>query len=195
MKINRNQLFKIYWRLQNIIVPQLKPSVDIFAKSLKEYVNEDTIWLDLGCGHQILPKWHLEDQRYLQAKCQKIVCVDYDMESLKKNDNPLKIRGDITKLPFKDDSFNMVSSNMVIEHLDKPLQQMKEIYRILMPGGLFIFHTPNIYGYTTMLSKLVPEKLKAKIIYLLQGRLEEDVFPTFYRLNTRRKIEETSKKS
>ncbi len=115
------------------------------------------------------------------------------MSSLKRHENiSHKVRGDITKLPFKDKSFNLVSSNMVVEHVDKPLAQLEEAHRILEPHGIFIFHTPNILGYTTIMNRLIPEILKAPIISFIQGRQEEDIFPTSYRMNTRWKIRKYS---
>lgn len=174
----------------------MKPSVLLYEETLQEFVKEDTRWLDLGCGHQILPQWRREKQSSLVAKCRRLVGIDYDMHSLMRNVCiSLKVRGDITNLSFKDNCFNLVSSNMVVEHLDKPLAQLKEIYTILEPGGIFIFHTPNIFGYTTVISRLIPEVLKAPIISFIQGRHEEDVFPTFYRMNTIRNIRKSSAKT
>jgi hypothetical protein len=34
------------------------------------------------------------------------------------------------------------------------------------------------------MGRLIPEALKNKLIYLLQGRKEEDVFPTYYKINS-----------
>jgi SAM-dependent methyltransferase len=77
---------------------------------------------------------------------------------------------------------------MVVEHLDKPDEQFREISRILKPKGVFLFHTPNAYGYGVILSKFVPERLKGKLIYLLEGRQEHDVFPTHYKANTEAQV-------
>ena len=43
-------------------------------------------------------------------------------------------------------------------------------------------------GYSTIAAVLVPSFLKRALIYLLEGRREEDVFSTFYRANTRAEI-------
>ena len=160
---------------------------------MREFIKEDTQWLDLGCGHQILPQWLWQKQSSLVEKCQRLVGIDYDMDSLMRNECiSLKVRGDITNLPFKSNSFKLVSSNMVVEHLDKPLAQLKEVYRILKPDGIFLFHTPNKFGYITIISRFIPKVLKVPIISFIQGRHEEDVFPTFYRMNTMRNIQKSS---
>ena len=60
----------------------------------------------------------------------------------------------------------------------------------LKPGGLFIFHTPNALGYLTIGARLVPDRFKDRLVYLLDGRSENDVFETHYKANTRKTISE-----
>jgi SAM-dependent methyltransferase len=79
---------------------------------------------------------------------------------------------------------------MVVEHLNNPDVQFQEVYRVLKPGGLFIFHTPNALGYLTIGARLVPDRFKDRLVYLLDGRNENDVFETHYKANTRRRIGE-----
>jgi ubiquinone/menaquinone biosynthesis C-methylase UbiE len=146
-------------------------------------------WLDLGCGHQVLPLWREEEEKRLVASCGTIIGIDYDLPSLKKHRSiSLRVRGDINTLPFKDGYFDLVTANMVVEHLTAPAIQFREIHRILKPGGIFLFHTPNAVGYPSIMTKLTPENLKHKLIYLLDGRKEEDVFETHYKANTRNAI-------
>lgn len=49
----------------------------------------------------------------------------------------------VPPLPFDDDSFDYVVSFQVIEHIRKDREFVKEVYRILKPGGRFIVSTPN----------------------------------------------------
>jgi len=46
--------------------------------------------------------------------------------------------GDAHALPFKDDAFDFVVSFAVLEHLRYPFVAMREAFRILKPGCLFI---------------------------------------------------------
>ena len=55
---------------------------------------------------------------------------------------------------------------------------------------MLIFHTPNKYGYGVIVGRLIPRSVKIKLAWLLQGRLEEDVYPAFYRLNSTSAIRE-----
>ena len=47
-------------------------------------------------------------------------------------------------LPFKDDSFDIVISNQVIEHVNSTDNFVKECHRILKNGGKCIVSTPNL---------------------------------------------------
>ena len=48
------------------------------------------------------------------------------------------------KLPFADASFDVVMSDNVIDHAEKPLDIVDEILRVLKPGGL-LFFTVNVH--------------------------------------------------
>jgi SAM-dependent methyltransferase len=49
------------------------------------------------------------------------------------------------KFPFKDNFFDLVIFTEVLEHLPQsPLHTLKEIYRVLSPGGHVLITTPNI---------------------------------------------------
>jgi ubiquinone/menaquinone biosynthesis C-methylase UbiE len=45
------------------------------------------------------------------------------------------VRADATALPFRDKSFDYVYSHGVLHHLEKPREAVKEILRVLRPGG------------------------------------------------------------
>lgn len=185
---------RLYWKAQDVIVPTLKYSQDLYEDVLKARVDRCTEWLDLGCGHHILPPWRSQEEKDLIGRARRLVGIDYDLNSLTKHKTiSLKVRANVALLPFRNSHFGLVTANMVVEHLDNPVVQFQEINRVLQPGGLFIFHTPNGFGYTTVLAKLIPNSLKKRLINLLEGRKEEDIFDTYYRANTRNKISEIAK--
>jgi SAM-dependent methyltransferase len=187
----RSTLFKLYWKLRGVIAPRLTHAQHLYEDVLKSQVRRETKWLDLGCGHQLLPFWREDEERALVAGCGEIVGMDYDLPSLQKHRSlSLRVRGHINSLPFKDGYFDLVTANMVVEHLAEPALQFREINRVLKPGGVFLFHTPNAAGYPTVMTKLVPEKLKHRLIYILDGRREDDVFETHYAANTQAQIAE-----
>ena len=51
--------------------------------------------------------------------------------------------GDATLLPFANGQFDVVCTMDFLEHVENPLDVVKECARVLKPGGLFVFHTFN----------------------------------------------------
>ena len=52
------------------------------------------------------------------------------------------VKADICNLPFEDDEFDMILCNHVLEHIPDDITAMKEMYRLLKPGGRAIFQVP-----------------------------------------------------
>jgi SAM-dependent methyltransferase len=51
--------------------------------------------------------------------------------------------------PFQDDEFDLVEADHVLEHLDRPFAVMRELHRILKPGGRLIIKVPHFSrGFT-----------------------------------------------
>ena len=48
---------------------------------------------------------------------------------------------DMQKLPFKDNSFDFVISDQVIEHIENPIKAVDESFRVLKKGGIAIHAT------------------------------------------------------
>jgi ubiquinone/menaquinone biosynthesis C-methylase UbiE len=180
---------RVYWKLRGWIAPSLRYSQAEYEEVLDRYVRPGSDWLEIGCGRSVLPGWRREEEARIVQRCRSLVGVDYDLASLKDHRTiRKKLRGNITRLPFKDGSFSLATANMVVEHLDDPEAQFRELHRVLRPDGVLLFHTPNALGYGVLLARLVPERLKAKLIRLLERRDEMDVFETHYRANTEPQI-------
>ena len=52
------------------------------------------------------------------------------------------LRGDATKLPFADDSFDVVITSEVLEHIQDDVAAIAEMVRVLRPGGHFAATVP-----------------------------------------------------
>ena len=52
------------------------------------------------------------------------------------------IKGDITNMPFEDNTFDFVIHNQVLEHIKQEEQCIKECLRVLKPGGMCIINIP-----------------------------------------------------
>ncbi len=59
-------------------------------------------------------------------------------------DSQLQVVGaDAESLPFRDQTFDVVISSDVIEHLVRPDDHLAEVRRVLSPGGQYLLKTPN----------------------------------------------------
>ena len=185
----RARLEKLYWAMEHRIVPGLRSSHDAYQDVLTQYVDTDTRWLDLGCGTSLLPAWKQDSERRLIARSGMLAGLDRSLDSLKANSTiARRVCGDIAKLPFPDGAFDLVTANMVVEHLDDPVGQFREIRRVLTRGGVFVCHTPNVRGYPVLAACLVPRIVKRMLIRGLEGRHGDDVFKTYYRANSPRAL-------
>jgi ubiquinone/menaquinone biosynthesis C-methylase UbiE len=54
------------------------------------------------------------------------------------------IIGSAMEIPFDDESYDMVFSTQVIEHLTEPQQMVHECFRVLKPKGVLILTGPFI---------------------------------------------------
>jgi len=53
------------------------------------------------------------------------------------------VKADICDLPFEENSFDIVFSNHVLEHIEDDKKAMSELFRVLKPGGMGIFQIPQ----------------------------------------------------
>jgi SAM-dependent methyltransferase len=58
-------------------------------------------------------------------------------------------QGDMRQLPFQDESFDYVYSHGVLHHSDEPQRVIRELFRILRPGGRFNVHVYALWSYIT----------------------------------------------
>jgi SAM-dependent methyltransferase len=180
----RESMYGLTERLARLIAPGNRYSQYIFEDTLRSAC-PGLAWLDLGCGHRLLPEWREAQERSLITSAEAVVGVDLDLNAIRRHRSiSLRALADAGRLPFREDSFELVTANMVVEHLSGPVAQFSEIARVLKPGGLFIFHTPNADGYIVRASRMLPDVLKKVLAGWLEGRESADVYPTHYLANT-----------
>lgn len=181
----------MYRQLRSRLVPGLENSHITYARILQQVVTPEATWLDLGCGHSLVPDWLPEQPTQLEGLAYG---VDADLRSLESHRGLRhRVAGDVHRLPFTDAAFDVVTANMVIEHITDPPALFRELHRVLRPGGRLLIHTPNARGYTTRAARVVPEPLKAVCARIIQQRHVEDVYPAYYRANTREALERAAR--
>ncbi len=87
--------------------------------------------LDVGCGGQPYRKL-FDVERYIATDLPPTRGVD--------------LHSDALRLPFADESFDTVLCNQVLEHVPDPRKLMSEVRRVLMPGGVLLLTTPQVWG-------------------------------------------------
>ena len=112
-------------------------------------INPEGTMLDLGCGEGRHIFGLME--KFPDLKC---IGLDPHIESLDKALEGLKflesisntktnfLSGSAYSLPFSDDSFDLVVCSEVLEHLHDYKDAIKEINRVLKPGGQFLASVP-----------------------------------------------------
>jgi SAM-dependent methyltransferase len=150
----------------------------LFRERILDYLQSDSVVLDLGAGAGIV------SQMNFRGLPMQMCGVDLDPRVV---DNPMLDEGRVasaTGIPYEDNRFDVVFSDNVLEHLEEPLQVFREVNRVLKPGGVFLFKTPNKYHYMPVIARLTPHVFH-QYINRLRGRAEVDTFPTRYRANSR----------
>jgi len=120
----------------------------------------------------------------LRGPGREVVGVDVNRDVLTNPHVDRAVVYDGCRLPFPDGHFDLCCTQSVIEHLLDPAATFAELARVLERGGRLVFKTPNKWFYAMLVSRLVPNRLHARVIRFATGRGERDVFPTVYRANT-----------
>jgi SAM-dependent methyltransferase len=150
----------------------------LFREKILAHVRPDSAVLDLGAGAGIV------SQMNFRGRAASICGVDLDPRVLA---NPFLDEGrlgDVASIPYKNACFDLAFSDNVLEHLKEPLAVFREVTRVLKPGGLFLFKTPNKWHYAPTIARWTPHGFH-QWVNRLRGRHEEDTFPSCYRANSK----------
>lgn len=85
----------------------------------------------------------------ISKSAKSVVGIDYSEEAIEycnklyQSSNLKFVQGDAQELPIEDSSVDVVVSLETIEHIPNPEKFVKEVKRVLKPGGQFIVSTPN----------------------------------------------------
>jgi SAM-dependent methyltransferase len=107
-----------------------------FVEEISNATPEDSIVLDAGAGNcRYRP--YFKDHRYIAAD----FCQVED-----KNYTRMDVVTDLMRLALKDESIDVVLNIEVLEHVPEPMQMLRELNRVLKPGGLLYLTCPLNWG-------------------------------------------------
>ena len=152
-------------------------SIDYYLKSVLK-IQESSQYqkvLDLGCGQGN----SLTDFTELNDKIDWYgIDIEKSPEVLSRAEtNERFITFDGINIPFEKGYFDLIYCRQVFEHVKNPRELLKEVNRVLKPGGYFIgstshlepFHSYSYWNYTPFGFSVLLEEAKLKLIELRPG--------------------------
>lgn len=163
----------------------------IFYNQVNALLRPNDIVLDFGAGNG---SWAGRFEGYkrqlciLKGKAKRVIGVDVTPGVISNPtlDQALPIQPG-EPLPLADASVDLILSWAVFEHIAEPQAVALELKRVLRPGGWLCAWTPNRWGYVGLGARLVPNALHGRLVPVIlpaDRREAEDVFPTYYRMNS-----------
>jgi len=135
-------------------------------------------FLDAGCGNGI----YLREFGTLPQLPRTIVAVDISAKSLEAaaqtarqtGIEPRLVQANLETLPFPDASFDVVLATQVIEHLLDPPRGMRELARVLAPGGRLVISTDHDRALVSRVLN-APRRLIAHLPHLESSNAQVNV--------------------
>jgi SAM-dependent methyltransferase len=163
----------------------------LFYTRVNSLVKPSSVVLNVGCGRGACaddPVPVRKNLQVLKGKCARVIGIDVDEEA---RSNPFidefrLIEG--ARWPVEDESIDLCVCDYVLEHVQDPDSFFSECRRVIRQGGYLCIRTPNVFSYFGLFSRLIPDRYHAGALTRMKNKKEEDVFPTVYRCNTRRKL-------
>ena len=125
------------------------------------------LWLYLqretGFFSDKLKVLHFAPEQAFYSRFRKLKNLDYTTTDL---NSPLAdVKADICQLPFEDNSYDFILCNHVLEHIPDDTKAMKELYRVLKPGGTAILQIPQDLSRETTFedNTITSQKERARI--------------------------------
>jgi SAM-dependent methyltransferase len=178
--------------------PGWRTSGEEFEALTRTHVGPEARVLDLGCGRGGVMELFWRDVKFA-------VGLDPDRASLvghrtriRKSPDPSGLQGPKglapyplvcglgEALPFPAGAFDLVIAMWVLEHLPRPEAVLAEVWRVLTPGGHFLFLTPNALHPLILFNRFswAFPAVQRLLVPRLYARAEADTFRVRYRANT-----------
>ena len=121
------------------------PRENVLSPSTLSLERHRLLWLYLKNETDFFTKeskvLHFAPEQAFHTRFKKFTHIDYTTTDL---NSPLAdVKADICNLPFGDNEYDVILCNHVLEHIPDDAQAMRELYRIMKPGGWGIFQIPQ----------------------------------------------------
>jgi ubiquinone/menaquinone biosynthesis C-methylase UbiE len=114
--------------------------VERTLQSLPVDIDGKTV-VDLGCGDG---QWSIEISNHHNPKLIGIDYNDLRLERYKQHIPGAEAKfGSCLEIPLDDNTADVVMFHQVLEHIPQPVDALKEVYRVLKPGGWLMLSVPN----------------------------------------------------
>ena len=122
---------------------------ELTCELVGRYMNKDTRLLEAGCGTGLI-------LNRLTQHAKVAVGVDLSSGMLRKaSARSLQVvQGSVSELPFADASFDVVCSFKVLAHVEPIEQTMREMTRVLRPGGYLLAEFYNTLSLRYLIKRL-----------------------------------------
>lgn len=114
--------------------------------------SEDRV-LDVGCGTGFATEGLLRETEHVHGLDQSSHQLSKAYEKFGKRGPVRFYRGDAERLPFADDTFDVVWSSGSIEYWPNPVTALRELRRVAVPGGTVLVVGPD-YPNSNLFQKL-----------------------------------------
>jgi SAM-dependent methyltransferase len=168
--------------------PHEPDATGAFHQAVEACLPERGAILDLGCGDHRALACHRTPDRQVWG-------VDFAAHPRLEHREFFRELAPDGAIPFPDDSFDVVAALWVVEHVAEPESFLREVARVLKPGGCFVALTADARHYVTWMIRLLqtlPHAVTQRIVFRLYGRPPADTHPTCFRLNTPGRIDRTA---
>jgi SAM-dependent methyltransferase len=156
---------------------------EYFEQRFRDMVRPGDLVLDAGCSTGKYSAGTNSDPRGY-----KVAGVD-NFESVRQNFFlDYQVCGNVNELPFAEASFDVVYARWLVEHLENPAIALKEFHRVLKSGGRLALFTTNLLHYYGAVARVTPQWFHVWFNCRVRKFEEVDIFPTYYRANTRWKV-------
>jgi SAM-dependent methyltransferase len=168
-------------QMRAMFPPHTHPN-QIIERAIADHVKPGATVLDIGCGRTA------PNLAKLIGTAGTLYGIDV-IEFTVSDDRLQLFTNDVRDMKsIPSGSIDVAYSRAVMEHLPEVEKAYAEIARVLKPGGVYIFTTPSIYDYGSVIALIIPNRFHGAIVNATEGRAADDVFPTVFGSNSRRAV-------